>query len=305
MQKPFEHSDYVELSMHFRCNLKCKHCMILDSMHWLNPADDAEFSATLEKQKRTGQWKGIILTGAEVTLRKELPDWAKQARRAGFEHVRIQTHAMRLADPAYCETLVAAGIDEYFISVTAATAELHDQITEVPGSFEKTITALRNLDKFSQVKLMTNTVITRLSYQSAPDLVELLKDLQRLVQMDFWGYWPMEEDGHSDLLAPHTDVRPYLKTAIQKAREYRRHVEIKNFPACLLGEDARYMSNDQPELRTDPNFWTEFNRNGFHQCAYRDVCGSKQCLGLNSAYIKLYGWMEDVLSPLPRQELRP
>ena len=47
MQKPFEHSDYVELSMHFRCNLKCKHCMILDSMHWLNPADDAEFSATL------------------------------------------------------------------------------------------------------------------------------------------------------------------------------------------------------------------------------------------------------------------
>ena len=300
MLKPYVPSEYVELSVHFRCNLKCRHCMILDSMHWLKPADDAEFNALLEENRRDGQWKGLILTGAEVTLRKDLPELAMRARKAGFEHVRIQTHAMRLADPAYCETLIAAGIDEFFISLTASTAEVHDYITEVPGAFEKTTTAPRNLNRFPGIRLMTNTVITKLSYRCLPDVVELLKDLENLHQMDFWSYWPMEEEGDPELLISHQEVLPWLKQALHKAHEYGRYVEVKNFPVCLMGADGRYVRNSMPELRTDPKFWTEFNRNGFHQCAYREICGSQQCLGLNRAYVNRYGWQEDLLSPVPR-----
>ena len=122
MESPFQHSDYVEMTVHFRCNLKCKHCMILDSMHWLKPADDTELEELLDENRQARKWKGLILTGAEVTLRKDLPELAQRARAAGFEHVRIQTHAMRLADLSYCETLVESGIDEYFVSVTAGNA---------------------------------------------------------------------------------------------------------------------------------------------------------------------------------------
>ena len=68
----------------------------------------------------------------------------------------------------------------------------------------------------------------------------------------------------------------------------------------LLGSDADALVNDQPELRIDPRFWNEFNRNGFHQCAFREVCGSRQCLGLNAAYVREFGWHEDLLKPLPR-----
>ncbi|APZ91656.1 radical SAM protein [Fuerstiella marisgermanici] len=300
MESPCQHSDYVEMTVHFRCNLKCRHCMILDSMHWLKPADDSELSALLEENRQSKQWQGLILTGAEVTLRKDLPQLAERARAAGFQHVRIQTHAMRLADMAYCETLVASGIDEYFVSVTADTAARHDLITEVPGSFDKTLQALRNLDTFPGVRLMTNTVVTRLSYQGLPEVVELLKDLRNLVQMDFWNYWPMEEEGNPELLVSHFDVRPYLKQAILLARKYGRHVEVKNFPHCLMGETSSALKNDQPELRIDPKFWDEFNRNGFEQCAYRDICGSTQCLGLNTAYVNHFGWHEDRLSPMPR-----
>ena len=76
------HADYVEMTVHFRCNLKCKHCMILDSMHWLNPADDDQFSQLLEENRREKKWKGLILTGAEVTLRKDLPHLAERARKS-------------------------------------------------------------------------------------------------------------------------------------------------------------------------------------------------------------------------------
>jgi MoaA/NifB/PqqE/SkfB family radical SAM enzyme len=292
--------DYVEMTVHFRCNLKCRHCMILDSMHWLTPADDATFQALLDENHRDQRWQGLILTGAEVTLRSDLPELARRARRSGFEHVRIQTHGLRLSDPDYCRLLVEAGIDEYFISLTADTAELHDHITEVPGSFDRTLAALHNLDTIPGVRLLTNTVVTRLSYQRLPAVVERLRDLQQLTQMDFWCYWPMAETPDPQLLVSHLETRPFLRAAIRRARELGRRVEVKNFPHCLLGTEADALLNDQPELRIDPRFWNEFHRNGFHQCAYRSICGSSQCLGLNTAYVQQFGWHEDVLHPLPR-----
>ena len=63
-------------------------------------------------------------------------------------------------------------------------AESHDAITEIPGSFDKTIRGLENLDAFKDVVSLTNTVITRLSYQHLPGLVERLGELKNLARMD-------------------------------------------------------------------------------------------------------------------------
>jgi hypothetical protein len=40
-------------------------------------------------------------------------------------------------------------------------------------------------------------------------------------------------------------------------------------------------------------------RNGFNQCVHREICGAKRCLGLNTAYIRKFGWHEEALVPLP------
>lgn len=294
----FDHNEYIELTMHFRCNLKCEHCMIEDTMDRLEPESDEKFHEVLEHNAQHHRWKGIILTGSEVTLRSDLPDLARAARSHGFDHVRIQTHGMRLSDDKYCRELVDAGIDQYFVSVTAPNAEVHDFITKVPGSFDKTMKGLENLDRYPEVSTLTNTVITRQNYLLLPGIVERLGHLQTLVQMDFWNYWPMSETDDKDLIVSHLDVLPLLKHALNVARQYGRSVELKNFPECLLGEDRTALHNDQPQLIIDPDFWTEFMRNGFHQCIYREQCGSTQCLGLNTAYADKYGWHPDELTPL-------
>ncbi|MCH2180304.1 MAG: radical SAM protein [Mariniblastus sp.] len=288
--------------MHFKCNLKCEHCMIEGTMDWLQPESAENFEKLLEQNAREQKWQGIILTGSEVTLRKDLPDLARMARQHGFDHVRIQTHGMRLANLDYCHELIEAGIDEYFVSVTAADAETHDRITEVPGSFDKTVRGLENLDQFESVKTLTNTVITARSYKHLPAMVELFSHLKRLVQMDFWTYWPMSENDDKNLIVSHMDTLPYLVEAIHLARVYDRAFELKNFPECLLGDLREALDNNQPKLFIDPEFWPEFMRNGFHQCVYKEACSSTQCLGLNTAYTKKFGWMEDVLTPYPSDE---
>ncbi len=294
------HAKYVEITIHFRCNLRCQHCMILDSMKWLTPATEEEFEGLLEENRRERKWTGLILTGSEVTLMPDLPSFAARARASGFEHVRIQTHGMRLSDPKVCQRLIEAGVDEYFVSLTADEEHLHDEITGVPGSFRKTLAGIRNLDAFAGVKILTNTVVTGLSYRSLPGVVRLLADVKNLVEMDFWTYWPMKETDDSALPVSHLESGPFLREAIRLAEGLGRRVEVKNFPHCLLGSEGHALLNDQPELRIDPRFWTEFHRNGFHQCVYREVCGSKQCLGLNAAYVDRFGWHESDLVPMPR-----
>ena len=298
----FPAADYVELTVHFACNLKCTHCMIEGTMDWLQPESPQSLERILELNRRERRWKGLTLTGSEVTLHRGLPDMARQARASGFEHVRIQTHGMRLADADYCRTLVEAGVDEYFVSVTAANAATHDHITQVPGSFDKTLQGLHHLEAHPGVKVLTNTVITALSYSQLPDVVERLAGLQRLVQMEFWNYWPMKATDDKGLIAPHEEVLPFLRQAIDAARRLGRRVEVKNFPECLLGDDADALDNDQPKLVIDPAFWPEFMRNGFHQCVHRAQCGAKRCLGLNTAYINRHGWDADLLVPLPLPE---
>ncbi|HUX25252.1 MAG TPA: radical SAM protein [Burkholderiales bacterium] len=300
--KRFAAEDYVELTMHFKCNLKCTHCMIEGTMDWLKPESMEQFEQILALNAQRRQWKGLVLTGSEVTLRRDLADLARRARASGFEHVRIQTHGMRLADEDYAGELVEAGVDEYLVSVTAADAASHDAITGVPGSFERTIRGLENLERFEQVTTLTNTVITRLSYRQLGGVVARLSHLRRLAQMEFWNYWPMRETDDKDLIASHLDVLPYLREALAKARAQGRVVEVKNFPECLLGEDRGALENAQPKLIIDPEFWPEFMRNGFHQCVHRSTCGARSCLGLNTAYVNKYGWHADVLVPFPQGE---
>jgi MoaA/NifB/PqqE/SkfB family radical SAM enzyme len=296
--KRAESAAYVEMTVHFKCNLKCAHCMIEGTMDWLQPESMDRFAEILATNAAERRWDGLILTGSEVTLRRDLPELARRARTSGFSHVRIQTHGMRMADEAYCRELVDAGIDEYFVSVTAADAATHDAITGVPGSFDNTMRGLANLDAIKGVTTLTNTVITERSYRQLPALVQLLAPLRRLARMDFWNYWPMSEGDDRNLIASHVDVLPFLREAIALARAAGRRVDVKNFPECLLGDDGDALNNDQPQLIIDPRFWPEFMRNGFHQCVHRSHCASKKCLGLNTAYVRKHGWDADVLVPL-------
>jgi MoaA/NifB/PqqE/SkfB family radical SAM enzyme len=287
--------------MEFRCNLRCVHCMIEGTMDRLRPQPDSEFEKVLAEQRRSGRWRGLILTGSEITLRRDLPDLARRARAAGFEHVRIQTHGVHLARTDYADRLLEAGVDEFFVSVAGCDAESHDRITDVPGAWEKMMAGLEHLDRHDHVRILTNTVVTRLSHPLLVGAVEALGHLRRLVQMEFWNYWPMAERDEKGLCASHADVLPDLAAAIRRARALGRFVEVKNFPHCLLAREGLgdALVNDQPLLLIDPAFWDEFARNGFHQCVHGRACGSTQCLGLNTAYARRFGWERDLLAPMP------
>ena len=294
----YDHSRYVSLTMEFRCNLRCVHCMIEGTMDRLTPVSDEQFEGVLAINRSERRWAGLILTGSEITLRRDLPELARKARAAGFEHVRIQTHGMHLARGSYAQELVDAGVDEFFVSVAGADAATHDEITCIPNSFAKMMRGLEILSDIPGTAVITNTVVTERSYRLLPAVVDALTPVGALTQMEFWHYFPMTEHDDKALLADYRRIVPYLAEACRRADDRGIAVEIKNVPECLLGRDAHRLENGQPQLVIDTDFWVEFDRNGFYQCPHRQQCHSKQCLGLTSAYVERFGDHKDVLQPI-------
>jgi MoaA/NifB/PqqE/SkfB family radical SAM enzyme len=289
--------DYVSMTLEFRCNLACEHCMIEGTMDYLQAEPPAKFAELLAYNAEHRRWSGLIMTGSEITLRHDLPELAARARASGFDHVRIQTHGMRLSNEEYCRELIDAGIDEFFVSVIAADRDTHDAVSRVPKSYERTMAGLDNLEKFPHVASLTNTVVTARNYRELPALVQRLSHLRRLRQMEFWVYLPMTERDEKGLIASHLDVKPFLIEAVRAARALGRGAVVKHYPHCLLGEYADALDNSQPKLFIDPAFWQQFSRNGFDQCVHRASCSSRDCLGLTSAYIEKFGLHPDELVP--------
>jgi hypothetical protein len=273
--------------------------MIEGTMELLTPQSLETFYELLRLNKAEARWSGLTLTGAEITLDPRLPEMARLAVDHGFENIRIQTHGGQLADRGFLATLIDSGINEYFISVTASDADSHDGITGVAGSFERTFQGIVNLAAYPSATVITNTVITSLSYQHLPSVVQLLSNYPAVSQLEFWYYFPMRSTDHKSLLVPVDQCLPYLLDAFRIALSLPLPVELKNFPQCLLGPFQSLLYNDQPQLEIDPRFWDEFGRNGFYQCVYKSQCASSMCLGLSTAYIHRFGWEADILHPLP------
>lgn len=289
--------DYLSLAMHMRCNLACKHCMIEGTMDEMAVFPDDRFEAVLQQQAVDERYRGLILTGAEITLRSDLPDLARRARASGFDRVRIQTHAMRFASTSYCERVVEGGVNEFFVSLTAGTAATHDGITGVPGSFEKTIQGLTNLDQLANVTLITNTVITERSYRELEQVVEVLGHLHHLEQVEFWNYWPMRESDDKGLLADNVEVLPHLRAAVRAAKAQDRAVVVQNFPECLLREDTAVLDNALALSEIDGRYWVDFEKNHFGLCPHRRRCSSTSCWGLTGAYVERFGTQAEYLTP--------
>lgn len=293
----YHNASYVSATLEFRCNLHCVHCMIEDTMDRLQPVSDEAFEHVLKSNEQTRQYTGLVMTGSEITLRRDLPDLARRARAAGFEHIRIQTHGMHLSRPGYAEQLIEAGIDEFFVSVAGSDATTHDGITAVKGSFDKMLRGMEIVSSFPHTAIITNTVVTERSYRLLPEVVDALSGVRALTQMEFWHYFPMSRTDDKGLLADYRLIVPYLREACDRADARGISIEIKNVPQCLLGRDDWRLDNSQAALLIDPDFWIEFDKNGFYRCPHRENCASKACLGLTEAYVERFGDMAADLRP--------
>jgi hypothetical protein len=153
--------------------------------------------------------------------------------------------------------------------------------------------------KGSGLVVITNTVVTQQSYKLLNGMVLALAGFKSVAQHEFWNYFPMAESDEKNLMVRHAELLPHLRLAIATAKAAGRQIEVKNMPECLMGSDSTHLVNAQPTLVISPDFWVEFDRNGFYRCPHQSRCASQECLGLTEAYIQRFGDERDELRPMP------
>ena len=178
------------LSFAFRCNFACTFCYVEDGLGGrFRGVELDEARRLLADPRVTDGVTRIVLSGGEVTLDKDLPRYVALARAVpSVEHVRVQTNASRLADGDTAARLIAAGVDEFFVSLHGADAATCDAITREPGSFAAILAGLDALRGLGAT-VVTNTVVCAANVAQLAAIVALAHD-RGARGAELWGYVP-------------------------------------------------------------------------------------------------------------------
>ena len=123
------------------CNSKCLFCLDADTPRNVYlPVEEVQ--AELRRGLVELGADKVILSGGEASLHPAFHDIIRYAKGIGYERVQTVTNGWRYADLAFYKACVAAGLGEITFSLHGHTPELHDHLTQHPGSFARLIKGL-------------------------------------------------------------------------------------------------------------------------------------------------------------------
>ncbi len=167
----------ASLELTYRCNERCVHCYVDD-------VPDAGRELTLEEYEKLIDDLGdmgclyLHVTGGEVLLKRELMPILRRALSRGMA-VDLYTNGYAMTDEVFDE-LKDLHLNSLSYSLYGGTPAVHDAVTKVPGSFEKTMRAVM-MTKCAGIDTFIKTVVMRENISDFENLLRLCRRLDILL----------------------------------------------------------------------------------------------------------------------------
>lgn len=283
------------LRLTLACNQRCVFCPT-DGTSETIVTEPRERLRTLRRWADAGvTW--VSFSGGEPTLVKELPALLAAATSFGIRDRELITNGVRLADPAYFDTLIAAGLNRLFVSLHAHQPGLSDRLTGRPGDFESTVACLR-LAVERGLRPTVNHVICAPNHHELAEFVDFLSALTaNRASLTFAFITPLYLAGqHPELIPRLSDVRPHLHAALDRAEATGLDVVVLSrpgIPPCFLGPRRLNFSDLPKHVHRIASEDAHKKQKGPQcvRCMYDSVCP-----GLWKGYTALHG--TDELVPI-------
>ncbi len=228
----------ADIKVGFACN---NHCVFCAQGH---KRRDVGFIAAEELRERMKAafvpGRGLVLTGGEPTIRRDLVRLVSAARDIGYHPIQIQTNGRMLAYADLVDRLLRAGVTEFSPALHGPNAEVHDALTDAPGAFAQTVAGIENVVRAGAV-LVTNTVVVRDNLPYLAETVELLGALGvRRAQLALVHPVGTAGERFDEVAPPMAEAAEAIAAAIRAGRALGVTVMTEAVPACLLPglEDA-------------------------------------------------------------------
>ncbi|MCF8001621.1 MAG: radical SAM protein [Halanaerobiales bacterium] len=173
----------VHWNLTYKCNENCKHCYIPDVKNVDEKAElsKQEIFKAIDDMADLGVFH-LTLSGGEPTLRKDFFKIVNYASKKGM-CITFYTNGLKLNNE-FIEQLSKYWIHKVGISIYSSDPKLHDEITQVKGSFDKSVNALKKLYN-KGIKTEINSVQLNNTVQGYFKTKKLTESLGGSVTMDF------------------------------------------------------------------------------------------------------------------------
>jgi radical SAM protein with 4Fe4S-binding SPASM domain len=145
----------AQLDLTYRCNEQCVHCYLDHDDH--GEMTTAEIKNLLKEMAEAGVFI-LTFSGGEIFLRKDFFEILECARDLTF-CIKLKTNAVLIRE-AQAARLRDLGVQSVQISIYSHRPEVHDAITKVKGSLQRSIAAIRFLKSQGLKVIMANVLMT-------------------------------------------------------------------------------------------------------------------------------------------------
>lgn len=139
-----------------QCNLRCEHCYI--PAHTSTGLPFEQITSILDQLHEMGTLY-LLLTGGEIFLRPDIMEIIRYARRKGLR-VTLFSNATCVTEEQIAE-LKELHITQFSCTIFSMNPEIHDAITGVKGSLQKTLRTMALVKKYGIPGDVKNVIMKR------------------------------------------------------------------------------------------------------------------------------------------------
>jgi len=243
------------------CNLRCQFCYFIDRVKAANHPEHPFMS--LDKAKRICSTlvdyygnNSIDIQGGEPTIHPDIEALVAHCRSIGLIPTLI-TNAVVLADLKRCESLKAAGVRDYLVSVHGM-GDMYDKVVGLEGAHARQMKALENFRSLS-IPFRFNCVLSS-------SVLPVLKDIGALAVsrgarvVNFIVFNPFEDQkkrrqSSSENVPRHSEVMPFLDSVLDTLEEAGIEGNVRYFPHCMVSERHRKSIFNFQQVSYDIHEW--------------------------------------------------
>lgn len=252
------------------CNSKCLFCLDMDTPRNVYLSEEDVKAEILRGRTELNAWK-IILSGGEAALHPLFPEFLRYAREVGYGRIQTVTNGWRYADRDFYEKCVRAGLQEMTFSLHGHTAELHNRLTQHPGSFRRIVKAIQRAARDPRMICSVDVVINKQNVGVLDKIVQLAIRLG-VTEFDLLHVIPQSAgyDNRDQLFYNPRKYLPVLQRVFRLNRHPRFVVWTNRFPVAFL--------EGMEDLIQDPHkMLDEINGRRFHVRKYIDTGEPLHC----------------------------
>lgn len=166
----------VHIDVTYRCDLACVHCYLTDRRRDELTLD--EYTALFDDLRALGTLY-LLISGGEIFRRPDGEAIVEAAAKRRFD-VRLITHGGHIDEPRAAR-LAAMGVRVVAMSIYSDEPTIHDAVTGVPGSWERTTAAARHL-RAHGVPVTFKFVVMRHNVSAAPRMAAFAQSVGALLE---------------------------------------------------------------------------------------------------------------------------